>query len=81
MKKLILICAALASVSLAGCVYRPYPYQGSYYGDRYYGGYGDRYYGGYRDGTYDRDYRERYRDPDRRDDRSRPGYYDRDDDR
>ena len=42
MRKLILLGAALVSVSLAGCVYRPYPY-----GDRYYGGgyYGDRYYG------------------------------------
>jgi hypothetical protein len=86
MKKLILICAAMASVSLAGCVYRPYPYQGSYYGNRYNGGYGDsygdRYYSGsYGNGGYDRGYRERYRDSDRRDDRSRPGYYDRDDDR
>lgn len=58
MRKLILMGAVLASVSLAGCVYRPYPY-----GDRYYGGgyYGDRYYNGtYRGDRYDRDYR--YRD-------------------
>ena len=34
MRKLILLGIALASASLAGCVYRPYPY----YGDRYYGG-------------------------------------------
>lgn len=74
MRKLILMGAVLASVSLAGCVYRPYPY-----GDRYYGGgyYGDRYYNGtYRGDRYDRDYR--YRNRDYRYDR---GYYDRDDDR
>lgn len=70
MKKVILMCAVLASVSLAGCVYRPYPY----YGDRYYGGgyYGDRYYG-YRNDGYRRDYRDRDyrygRDYDRDDDR------------
>jgi hypothetical protein len=78
MKKLILICVAVAMMPLAGCVYRPYPY-GSYYGDRGYGGYGDRYYGGYnRDGGYDRGYRDRYRDSDRGDYRGRSGYYDRD---
>ncbi len=77
MKKVILMCAALASVSLAGCVYRPYPY-----GDRYYGGgyYGDRYYGG-RSDSYDRDYRYRNRDSDGRDYRYDRRYYDRDDDR
>ncbi|MES2293888.1 MAG: hypothetical protein V4527_11370 [Pseudomonadota bacterium] len=70
MKKVILMCAVLASVSLAGCVYRPYPY-----GDRYYGGgsYGDRYYGGRNDG-----YRYRYRDSGR-DYRYGRGDYDRDD--
>ncbi|MGZ5929791.1 MAG: hypothetical protein ACXWLX_11285 [Rhizomicrobium sp.] len=75
MKKVILMCAVLASVSLAGCVYRPYPY----YGDRYYGGgyYGDRYYGGsYRNDGYSRDYRYRNRDY-----RYGRGDYERDDDR
>lgn len=79
MRKLILTCAVLASVSLAGCVYRPYPY----YGDRYYGGgdYGDRYYGGTdrNGGYYGRGYRDR--DPDGRDYRYDRGYYGRDDDR
>ena len=72
-RKLILL-GVLVSVSLAGCVYRPYPY-----GDRYYGGgaYGDRYYGG-GDGYYGRGYRDRdYRDRDR----DGRGYYDRDYDR
>jgi len=79
MKKVILMCAVLASVSLAGCVYRPYPY-----GDRYYGGgyYGDRYNGGaYGNDGYSRDYRYRNREPDGRDYRYGRGDYDRDDDR
>lgn len=82
MRKLILICAVLASASLAGCVYRPYPYYGDRYGDRYYGGgsYGDRYYGGYRNDGYSRDYRYRNRDSGR-DYRYGRGDYDRDDDR
>ena len=78
MKKLILICSVAALVPLAGCVYRPYPYHGYYYGDRDYGG-------SYGYGRYDRDYRDRYgdryRDSDGRDYRNRYGYYDRDDDR
>jgi len=83
MKKLILMCSLVALVPLAGCVYRPYPYNG-YYGDRYYGGYGDyygdRYYGGsYGSDRYGRyGNRDRYRDSDGRDYRNRYGY---DDDR
>jgi hypothetical protein len=86
MKKLILLCTVVAFVPLAGCVYRPYPYRGYYYEDRYNGGYGDyygdRYYGGsYRNDRYDRDYRTRNRDSEGRDYRDRYGYYGRDDDR
>jgi hypothetical protein len=75
MRKLILVCAALASVALAGCVYRPYPYGGGYYGG---GQYGDRYDRGYGSGVYDRSYRGR--DTYRRDYRDRRGDRDRDDD-
>jgi len=72
MKKLILICAVLSSVALAGCVYRPYGYRDGYYR----GYYGNSY--GYRDGYYrDGYYSDRNRYRDRRYDRDRD--YDRDD--
>jgi len=69
MKKLILISTVLASVALAGCVYRPYGYRDGYYRGYYGNYYGDRYgdrdgYGYYGDRYRDRD---RYRDYDRDD--------------